>query len=137
LFAYLAVHGASSAWFRLKWISDFAALIQGLPADELTRLYRVSQDLGAGRTAGQALLLADILFNAMGAVTALREQIKSDPTTKWLSRAAFHLMTDDVREPTDRPLGTLTIHWTQLFLRPELTFKLGELARQIVGLVRG
>ena len=27
LFAYLAVHGASSAWFRLKWITDVAALL--------------------------------------------------------------------------------------------------------------
>ena len=28
LFAYLCVHGASSAWFRLKWICDLAALIE-------------------------------------------------------------------------------------------------------------
>ena len=27
LFAYLTVHGASSAWFRLKWITDLAALL--------------------------------------------------------------------------------------------------------------
>src|SRR5205085_5632515 len=27
LFAYLCVHGASSLWFRLKWITDLAALL--------------------------------------------------------------------------------------------------------------
>ena len=29
-------------------------------------------------------------------------------------------------EPTERPLGTLTIHWTQFLLRPELGFKLSD-----------
>lgn len=29
--AHLCVHGASSAWFRLKWITDLAALIDGRP----------------------------------------------------------------------------------------------------------
>ena len=50
LFAYLAVHGASSAWFRLKWISDFAGFLdrsaRGSVAASLPAI------AGAGRRAG-------------------------------------------------------------------------------------
>ncbi|QIK95826.1 nucleotidyltransferase family protein [Sphingomonas sp. HDW15A] len=135
LFAYLSVHGASSAWFRLKWISDFGALIYGLCNEELERFYRVSQKMGAGRAAGQALLLADAMFNSLACSPALRKQIESDPANEWLARAAFQLMTGEVREPTERHLGTLTIHWTQFFLRSGLGFKFSELARQILSLI--
>ena len=65
LVAYLAVHGASSLWFRLKWIADFAALVDGSSGMEFRRLYMRSQELGAGRAAGQALLLADRLFGTL------------------------------------------------------------------------
>ena len=39
LFAHLCVHGASSAWFRLKWIADLAALLHPMAPDEIARLY--------------------------------------------------------------------------------------------------
>lgn len=129
LFAYLTVHGASSAWFRLKWISDFAALLQGRDATEMRRLYFQSQKLGAGRATGQAMLLADTLFGIMRSVPDLREQLNSDRATRLLCRAAMQILANG-REPTEHPLGTLPIHWTQLFLRPDLAFKLSELWRQ-------
>ena len=131
LFAYLAVHGASSAWFRLKWISDFAALLDGKSGQEIDRLYRRSQELGAGRSAGQALLLADTLFKSLAPVPELRQQLVADPPTRLLNSAALRMLTRGLRDPTDRPFGTLAIHWTQLLLRPELGFKLSELWRQV------
>ena len=73
LFAYLCVHGASSAWFRLKWISDFAALASRFEPAELDRLYQRSQELGAGRAAGQALLLADRLFGTLEQLAQLQQ----------------------------------------------------------------
>jgi Uncharacterised nucleotidyltransferase len=130
LFAYLAVHGASSAWFRLKWISDFAALLQGGSGDEFDRLYRRSQELGAGRAAGQALLLADRLFGVLQASSALRVELARDAATRRLYRAALRLLTGEPSEPTERFLGTMTIHWTQLLLLPGLGYKLSELLRQ-------
>jgi hypothetical protein len=130
LFAYLAVHGASSAWFRLKWISDFAALVHGRTGDEIVRLYRRSQDLGAGRAAGQALLLADSLFNTLQSAPDLRAQLMSDRATRSLYRAALRLVTGAPREPTAARAGTLTIHWTQFLLLPGLGYKLSELKRQ-------
>ena len=130
LFAYLAVHGASSAWFRLKWISDFAALLNGMKARELERLYGRSQDLGAGRAAGQALLLADRLFGTLEEAPDLRHLVANDRWTRRLTDAAIRLLTR-AREPTDAFLGTWPIHWTQLLLQPGAWFKLSEIRRQL------
>ena len=130
LFAYLAVHGASSAWFRLKWIADFAALLDGQGEQEIDRLYRRSQDLGAGRAAGQALLLADMLFEVLSLAPGLRQQLVADRAARQLRNAALKMLTGDLRDPTDRPLGTLAIHWTQFLLLPDFDYKLSELSRQ-------
>jgi hypothetical protein len=130
LFAYLAVHGASSAWFRLKWISDFAALLHGLGAEELERLYRRSQELGARRAAGQALLLADTLFDVLGSAPSLREDIRRDRANGRLCRAALRMLAGGDRDPTEKLLGTFAIHWTQFLLAPGLDYKFSELRRQ-------
>jgi len=130
LFAYLAVHGASSAWFRLKWISDFAALIYGRSGEEIGRLYRRSQELRAGRAAGQALLLADALFDVLDPVPDLRAELESDRGTKLLCRAALRMQARGTREPTEQLLGTFSIHWTQLLLQPGTAYKFSEIWRQ-------
>jgi hypothetical protein len=132
LVAYLCVHGASSAWFRLKWIADFAAL---LPAstDELDRLYQRSQELGAGRAAAQAFLLADEVFQSLEPSPALRERLKQDAANRWLCGAALRQLagSSEPLEPTSHPLGTAMIHLTQFRLLPGARFKLSELARQL------
>lgn len=131
LFAYLAVHGASSAWFRLKWISDFAAMLAGRTADEVTRLYRRSLELGAGRAPAQALLLSDRLFGTLERNPDLRAELLADRASRWLFEAAFRQLTArEAVEPTATRLGTLTMHWTQLLLLPGASFKLSEVARQ-------
>ena len=130
LFAYLAVHGASSAWFRLKWITDFAGFLHGRDATAIERLYRRSQELGAGRAAGQALLVPDGLFGMLEQNAALREQLKGEAATRRLAEAALAQLTGDRGEPTGRPFGTMTIHRTQFALLPGLSYKLTELARQ-------
>jgi hypothetical protein len=132
LFAYLCIHGASSAWFRLKWISDFAALIHGLPTGEVERLYWRSQDLGAHRAAAQALLAADALFASLDG-TSLRQRLANDAPSRFLASAALRQLTGrgEPREPTETIFGTLRIHWTQLLLKPGLGFALSEAARQL------
>jgi hypothetical protein len=132
LFAYLCVHGASSAWFRIKWIADVGALIGRDGAAEVERLYRRSQELGAGRAAAQALLLCAYMFETPVA-PELRRELWSDRRSRYLYRAALRLMTGGqaVRELHETRLGTLPIHVTQLFLRRGLGFKLTELTRQI------
>lgn len=123
LFAYLCVHGASSAWFRLKWISDLAGLIAGQPVEEVGRLYRRAQELGAARSAGQALLVAHRLFRTVLPDFAI------DSATRRLADAALRQLAQST-EPTERTLGTWRIHWTQLLLKSGFGFKTGEIVRQ-------
>ena len=136
LFAYLAVHGASSTWFRLKWISDFAAILDNQGPMEIARKYDLSQEYGAGRAAGQALLLADELFGTLDENASLREELSTDAQTLRLLRSAFSMVTGAPVEPTSRRFGTLPIHWTQLLLLPSLKFKLSEITRQAATALR-
>ena len=128
LFAYLCVHGASSAWFRLKWVCDLAALLHGKDRRQVERLYDRSQQLGAGRAAAQALLVAHSVFG-MSLADSFRQRLRADPLNRWLAHVALRQMTAD-REPTDRPLGTFGIHATQLVLAPGTANMVSELARQ-------
>jgi len=129
-FAYVAVHGAWSAWFRLKWISDFAGLLHGRPGDEINRLYRRSLELGGARSAGQALLLADALFGILAQSPQLKHVLMNDRAIRHLCRAALRLLTREPLEPTATRLGSLPIRRTQFFLSPGLGFKLSELSGQ-------
>lgn len=127
LLAYLAVHGASSAWFRLKWIADFAAL---LPADnpaEIDRLMRVARDLGAGRAMDVALLLANQLLGITLGAEAKR--LSATPACRLLANASLRQLLAE-REPTERFLGTASIHWSQFLLMPGARFAVGEVLRQ-------
>lgn len=126
LFAYLCVHGASSAWFRLKWVTDVAALLHGHEANDIDRLYTRSQQLGAGRAAAQALLVAKQLYG-IPLPPALSERLHT-PVNRWLAGVSLRALLDG--EPTGRPLGTWPIHLTQFFLKSGLRYKLAEFGRQ-------
>lgn len=129
LFAYLCVHGASSAWFRLKWVADLAALLNDCSPGEIERLYERSQQLGAGRAAAQALLLTAATFGT-AAGSELEQRLAGKPANRWLGNAAWSQLVRD-SEPTEVRLGTAAIHLTQLLLVPGLGFKLRELSRQL------
>lgn len=133
LVAYLSVHGASSAWFRLKWISDFAALLAHREPGRLEQLYRRLQELGAGHAADQALLLADAFFQLLEANPELRVSLQRNSASRWLCRAAAWQLAGrpEPIEPTSRPLGTAMIHLTQFALLPGVRFKVSELVRQL------
>lgn len=132
MFAHLCVHGASSAWFRLKWITDLAALLHPMAPDEIARLQRRSQELGAGRAAGQALLLADTLFGTLNPCPELRVSLRADNHARRLCRSALRQLSGrpEPVEPTARLGGTLRIHLTQFLLLPGIGFKASELVRQ-------
>ncbi len=132
LFAYLAVHGASSNWFRIKWITDFAALIHGSSADELERLYDRSQILSAGRAPGQALLVADWLYGSLGQASALKRRLEQSRSTRLLAKIAMRQIAGSREpiEPTSRRLGTAAIHYSQFLLLPGASFKASEFVRQ-------
>jgi hypothetical protein len=133
LFAYLCVHGASSAWFRLKWIADVGALIGACPPPEIERLYRRSQEMGAGRAAAQALLLCERLL-ATPLPPALAAELRSDRMNRWLVAIALRKLAGRTltAELDEKILGTGTIHLMQFALLPGLRFKYAELRRQLV-----
>ena len=132
LFAYLCVHGASSLWFRLKWIADLAAFLHSSSTEEIEALYRGAQQLCAGRAPAQALLLADALFGSLRELPALREELREDRVNRWLYGKALQQLIgrSELVEPTSTPFGTLPIHLTQFGLLPGLAFKTSELVRQ-------
>jgi hypothetical protein len=130
LLTYLAVHGASSAWFRLKWITDFAALLDAMkrPAAEL---HRHAQELGAGRAIDQALLVADALFGSLGAEPALRSRLERGTANRRLAATALgYLSRAQPREPTGSLFGTGPIHISQFLLGRGIGYKRSELLRQ-------
>lgn len=131
LFAYLCVHGASSAWFRLKWIADVAALLSPFEEEKIERLYRASQGLGAGRAAAQALLLAAHLFDTRISADLARE-VRSDRVNRWLFTAALRKMAGrSVAAELDQVhFGTASIHLMQMGLLPGWKYKLSEIIRQ-------
>ncbi|MEO7178845.1 MAG: nucleotidyltransferase family protein [Allosphingosinicella sp.] len=133
LFAYLCVHGASSAWFRLKWIADVGALLGACPPREIERLYRRSQEMGAGRSAAQALLLCERLF-ATPLPPALAAELRSDRMNRWLVAVALRKLAGRTltAELDEKLLGAGTIHLMQFALLPGLRFKYAELRRQLV-----
>ena len=137
LFAYLTVHGASSAWFRLKWLADLAALLGGADAAEITRLYRRSQELGAGRAAAIALLLCEDLFE-LPLAPGLRDALRADRVNLWMILAVRRSLAGRAiaTELGGLRAGTLWIHLLQLGLRPGLAYKIGELRRQLGLLAR-
>ncbi|HYW14850.1 MAG TPA: nucleotidyltransferase family protein [Allosphingosinicella sp.] len=133
LFAYLCVHGASSAWFRLKWIADVGALIGGCPPEEVERLYRRSQEMGAGRAAAQALLLCERLLNT-AVPPALGAELRSDRINRWLLGIALRKLAGRTltAELDEKLLGTGTLHLMQFALMPGLRFKYAELRRRLI-----
>lgn len=133
LVAYLAVHGASSAWFRLKWIADFAALIGDKPSGEVERLYHRAVELGAGRTAAVALILARLLFRPTISLELWRE-LRSDKTARWLVAVAMRKLAGRAgeRELDDVLMGTASIHVAQFGSMSGWGYKRVELLRQLV-----
>lgn len=128
-FAYLAVHGASSAWFRLKWLADFSALLAQSDPGTLDKLYAKSQELQAGRAAAWGLLLADKVFG-VPISDLLRRKLRQDRTNLLLLNVGYRQLLAD-REPTERRFGTVPIHLSQLALLSGAGRKTRELKRQV------
>jgi hypothetical protein len=134
LFAYLCVHGALTAWSRLKWPADLAAFLAHEP--DLDGLYRRGLALAPGRSVPQALLVCEALFGLP--LGPLGDELRRDPRTLWLVRTALATM---IRGGADRELsaqrlGTARLHFSVLFLQPGLRYKAGDLARQFRRLTR-
>jgi hypothetical protein len=131
LFAYLAVHGATHAWSRLKWLADVAALLSRLGEEAIEPLYRQSVALGGGRSGAQALLLSGELLG-LALPPALSRELSRDRGVRYLAGAgrAAMLRGGGEKELDEMVLGTAAIHLSHLRLKKGLAFKLHELRRK-------
>ncbi|HEX9932669.1 MAG TPA: nucleotidyltransferase family protein [Allosphingosinicella sp.] len=132
LFAYLCVHGALTAWSRLKWLADLAAFISSEDERGIERLYRRAAALAPRRAAAQALLLAHRLL-ALPLSGALEAELRADRVTRYLERAALATMTGGgaVREVSDQPFGPARLNLSVMMLQPGWRYKAAELGRKL------
>lgn len=132
LFVYLAVHGAQHSWGRIKWLADFQALIAREPLAEIDRLYRHAQGAGAGRCAGQALLLSKRLLG-LELPPGLATELETSPLMNRLAAAALELMVgpDPEAEIPERRFGTTLYTLAQLQLSPDWRYRGALLANSM------
>ena len=128
LLIYIAVHGASSGYFRLKWLADFAALMADADDAEVDRLQRGAEACGAGHAFAASAALAAAIFGTPGGIqTAGPAALPSNRRFQRLARRALR----NPAEPTDRFLGTLGIRLSLLLLGGTSSYAAGEAARQL------
>jgi hypothetical protein len=134
LFAYLCVHGALTAWSRLKWPADLTALLSH--EEDLEGLYRRGAALAPGRAVPQGLLVCEQLFGLP--LGPLSEELRRDKRNLWLARTALDTMIKGGpdAELGDQRFGTAAIHYSILFLQKGLRYKAGDLGRQLRRLTR-
>jgi hypothetical protein len=131
LLTYLSVHGAASAWFRLKWITDFAALLKKSNPDEVEAFYRSAPQLRAGPAPALALRLADEIYGGLAGLPEIKRKLQRDRTSRRLCRIYLRrLARTEPAEPTSRRFGTVFFHAIQFALLPGWRFKLAEFYRQ-------
>lgn len=128
LFAYLCVHGAWSAWYRLKWIADVAALVENAGGGDVRGLYAQARARHAGRAPAQALLLADRI-GLLQLPADLRIELARDRLTRLLTKIAIGQLLH-VDEPKERSVRTAVIRLAEPLLLEGWTAKLSEAARQ-------
>jgi hypothetical protein len=132
LVAYLMVHGGLTAWSRLKWPADLAALLADADEAEVERLYLHATALAPGRSAAQALLVCSRLFGT-ALSPALAERLRADPLARYLEKAALKTMVQGgaATELHDQRLGTARLNLSILFLHRGWRYKAAELRRKL------
>ena len=127
MFAYLCIHGAVTGWHRLKWLADVAALLAQETPETIGVLFDAALARGAGRAAGQAMLLCGALLDTVIPAT-VRQRLAADRATVRLAEVALYaLLQDGVTERSMRGFATLRPALLRLSLSPSMRFKLREI----------
>ena len=132
-FAYLCMHGAVHWWNRLKWLADVNALLASTPEDSIGRLVRAADVRGAGRAAGQALLLCERLLGAR-LPAPLMTKLSKSTTLRWLQATALSAMTtgQGERDPHELRFGTTRGSLSTFLLNPSWRYWLKELNLHLI-----
>jgi hypothetical protein len=86
-YVYLAVHGASHAWFRLKWLADYCWWLASKDEQQVVRLHDAAVRAGAGRCSAQGLLLAHRMLG-LDLPLRLRRKLERQPIARLLVKLA-------------------------------------------------
>ena len=128
LLAYLCVHGAAHGWMRLKWLADVHALLPQHDRPAIEATYRRLLLLGAGRSAGQALLLCHDLFG-LALPDGLLQELESSAILQVLRRSTLRLLArgGETTEVNDLPFGTTSVYLSRILLGQGFRSVLSEL----------
>jgi hypothetical protein len=88
LLLYLCVHGATHAWFRLKWLADVAALLRKGGPEAMARLQHEAKRAGLQRPVHLAMSLSDALFG-----TGMPAGVRCDRATQLLLKQSIRAFT--------------------------------------------
>jgi hypothetical protein len=132
LFAYLCMHGAYHFWNRLKWLADINALLTATDRG-IEHLIGAATARGAGRAAGQALLLCSRLFTTSLPAAVLGKS-KNSVVTHWLEATALAAMTSDQgdHELHDARFGTTRGSLSTFLLSSSWRYRLAELKVHLI-----
>jgi Uncharacterised nucleotidyltransferase len=128
LFSYICVHGGRHCFSRLKWLADIGALLAHEPPQEIERLYRAADQRGAGRSAGEALLLCRQFLGA-DIPSELLAELEGDRAMVRLARASVMTMAggDGEQELPQRRIGTIRVVLAHFLLGKGPAFLKSEL----------
>lgn len=128
---YLSAHGAIHGWARLKWLADLNALMSHAGRDGLERLFDAARRQGAGRTAGQAILLMHMVFDRPVSDAIIRD-VKRERFTRlatWVSKST--MTSFGARELDDIALGTFKLNLAHFFARSGWNYKRSEILAKV------
>ncbi len=132
LYAYLAVHGGWSGWFRLKWIADVAALLSRATPQDIAALHESAGRLGGGRASALTLLLCEWLFD-LEVAADVRARISGDRKAQALFRIVARALSGRfmLEELDQVQLGTWWMHRVQLGLAGGARYKLIQAGEEL------
>ncbi|HEY4942165.1 MAG TPA: nucleotidyltransferase family protein [Rhizomicrobium sp.] len=81
---YLLIHGASSRWFRLKWLTDLLPLMRGMDAAQMSLVADTAERMKAAVTVKATFKLLRCVFG----------EISFDPMQAWLDEPAGRRLVD-------------------------------------------
>lgn len=93
LLPFLCSHGAEHSWFRIKWLSDVAALLSRLRPDAWEKAVETTSRCHERRALAQAIWLIHWLYE-MPLTEECADFVRAEPWSAWLARKALRAILD-------------------------------------------
>ncbi|PKP92704.1 MAG: hypothetical protein CVT77_08010 [Alphaproteobacteria bacterium HGW-Alphaproteobacteria-16] len=132
LLVYLAVHGALTNWFRIKWLADFAALTRASSEEAVDEACRMGVAMGVGPVMDSSFHLARQLLDCP-LPAPIPDALPPRSRAARLAAVALDAMTGDneVAEPQRNHVDALASEMTGWRLSADPTYRMQEVRRWI------